>query len=81
MSLADRLDEFTSRQGIVSAEWCKLLDEVEKLQEENKTMRESLELISATDTSSFAPDLLWLSGWRNNTKGRAREALAKVRDR
>ena len=42
MSLADRLDEFTSRQNIVSAEWCKLLDEVEKLQEQNKIMREAL---------------------------------------
>lgn len=81
MSLTDRLNEFTSRQGIVSAEWCKLLDEVEKLQEQNKIFKEALELISETDISSSVPDMLWLNRWRNNTKERAREALAKVGDR
>lgn len=56
------------------------IDTIKKLQEQNKIMREALELISATDTSSFAPDLLWHSNWRNNTKERAREALAKVKE-
>ena len=43
MSIIEKLDEFTSRQGIVSAEWCKLLDEVGKLQEQHKIMKEALE--------------------------------------
>ena len=69
--------------GVDEGDTCDMFEvasylKVKKLQEENKTMREALELISATDTSSFAPDLLWLTKWRNNTKERAREALAKV---
>ena len=54
--------------------------EIEKLQEQNKILREALELISETDISSSAPDLLWLNRWRNNTKERAREVLTKVKE-
>lgn len=80
MSLADRLDEFTSRQGIVSAEWCKLLDEVEKLQEKNKTMREALEFYSTEDDWNFYCGCCADGSTKlEKDHGKlAREALAKV---
>lgn len=43
MNIADKLDEFTLRQGIVSAEWCVLLDEVEKLQEQNDKLKDMIQ--------------------------------------
>lgn len=43
MNIADKLDEFTSRQGIISAEWCGLLNEVEKLEQELQATRKRLE--------------------------------------
>lgn len=57
MSLVDRLDEFTSRQNIVSAEWCKLLDEVEKLQEQNKILIEALEFLLPIGEQMFPKDI------------------------
>lgn len=40
--IAKRLDEFAERQGIVSAEFCKLVDRVENLDSDYKTMGKSL---------------------------------------
>lgn len=33
MNIIEKIDEFTEKQGIVSAEWCKLLDELETFHE------------------------------------------------
>lgn len=96
MSIVDRLDEFTSRQGIVSAEWCKLLDGVEKLQEQNKILREALEFYADENNwelgkfHSFVEVCEQDHEWTDSlppfrvtqlTGGkRAREALAKVKE-
>ena len=47
MKLSDKLDEFTTRQGIVSAEWCKLLDQVELLEEHNSQLVDKVKLLDA----------------------------------
>tara|TARA_R110000737_G_scaffold100752_1_gene134607 strand:+ start:1784 stop:1987 length:204 start_codon:yes stop_codon:yes gene_type:complete len=47
MKLSKRLDEFTTRQGIVSAEWCKLLDQVEILEEHNSQLVDKIKLLDA----------------------------------
>lgn len=54
--------------------------DIEKLQADNKTMREALEKISETDITNRPPDMPWLAKWRNNTKERAREALKKIKE-
>ena len=47
MEISNRLDEFTSRQGIVSAEWCKLLDEVESFEEAYYQLIDKIKLLDA----------------------------------
>ena len=47
MKISSRLDEFTSRQGIVSAEWCKLLDEVETFEEAYMQLVDKIKLLDA----------------------------------
>lgn len=39
-AISKRLDKFVERQGIVSAEFCKLIDRVEILESEVKYLRE-----------------------------------------
>ena len=68
--LAKRLDEFAERQGIVSAEFCKLVDRVENLESENATLRER---IGNGDGIDFALEtLVELAGLR--------EALNNIND-
>ena len=59
-----RLDEFTTRQGIVSAEWCKLLDATEKhldsleleLVSTKKMLDEALDILGSFEEYRSASD-------------------------
>jgi hypothetical protein len=56
------------------------LKKLNQVEAENKRLREVLETISETDLTDGAPDVLWLSNWRNETKRRAREVLNKEKE-
>jgi len=56
----------------------RLEEQVESLQKQNKLMRECLERVSETDISDKAPDSLWLSKWRNDTKELAKGVLKQI---
>jgi hypothetical protein len=47
MKLSEKLDEFVERQGIVSAEFCKLVDQVETFEEANAQLAEKIKLLDA----------------------------------
>lgn len=47
MKISGKLDEFTERQGIVSAEWCKLLDQVGVLEQYNEQLVNKIKLLDA----------------------------------
>jgi len=46
MNVSKRLDEFIERQGIVSAEFCKLLDQVEEMEQEIKRVKKLNKILS-----------------------------------
>lgn len=45
--LSDKLDEFVERQQIVSAEFCKLIDQAEQLEEYNNQLVDKVKLLDA----------------------------------
>lgn len=53
------------------------LDQLSKIKEQIKDYEQALEHIAETDISSEAPDLMWLSNWRNIKKQMAKEILKK----
>ena len=47
MKISSRLDEFTERQGIRSAEWCGLLDQVQSFEEAYLQLVDKIKLLDA----------------------------------
>ncbi len=74
-TLAQKLDEFVERQGIVSAEFCLLIDRVESLESRLAKAIECLE--SMLDHNQFPQDGYYIIMFINA----ARETLAEIRDK
>jgi uncharacterized protein (UPF0335 family) len=72
--ISRKLDEFVSRQGIISAEFCKLIDTVEKMETENKILKDCVEYYASVE-----PDNLFTHSMIQIISLKARRALEKIK--
>jgi hypothetical protein len=76
----DNFNQITEVQDSLDLHIETIEKQLELSQKREAILKNCLNFISKTDSSDSAPDVLWLSNWRNSRKEMADKALKEVEE-